>query len=162
MDRLPRHFYEYCERLGVFGGWGEGKGNSDLPAWLIPHFEGTIGVLERYCATPLVVPLGQELRVDVIWAGESLVDRPGAPPLSPHPDDTEGMKFLTVQRKDFGPNEWVKLLPGAGIICHRVEGAHHFSLMREPFVSRLAQFVSEGLQPVQGTVTPRKWTQHGQ
>ncbi|KAH0424303.1 hypothetical protein CcaCcLH18_11654 [Colletotrichum camelliae] len=105
MDRLPRHFYEYCERLGVFGGWGEGKGNSDLPAWLIPHFEGTIGVLERYCATPMVVPLGQELRVDVIWAGESVVDRPGAPPLSPHPDDTEGMKFLTLQRKDFGPND---------------------------------------------------------
>ncbi|CCF41644.1 hypothetical protein CH063_11862 [Colletotrichum higginsianum] len=157
MDRLPRHFYEYCQRLGIFGGWEGGKGNGghvggEAPAWLIPHFEGTIGVLERYCATPLVMPPGQKkLRVDVIWAGESVVDRPGAPPLPPHPDDTEGMKFLTVQRKGFGPNGWAELLPGADIVCHKVEGAHHFALMRKPFVSQLASFLAEGLKVVQET-----------
>ncbi|GJC97884.1 betaketoacyl synthase domain-containing protein [Colletotrichum higginsianum] len=26
MDRLPRHFYEYCQRLGIFGGWEGGRG----------------------------------------------------------------------------------------------------------------------------------------
>ncbi|KAL0931108.1 polyketide synthase [Colletotrichum truncatum] len=155
MDRLPKHFFEYCESLGILGGWGEGKvggGGGAVPAWLIPHFEGTIGVLEKYCATPLAKSPGEELRVDVIWAGESVVDRPGAPPLPPHPDDTEGMKFLTVQRTDFGPNGWAELLPGAEIVCHKVDGAHHFSLMRQPFVSQLASFVAEGLQAVANPV----------
>ncbi|GKT97732.1 LOW QUALITY PROTEIN: polyketide synthase [Colletotrichum tofieldiae] len=59
MDRLPRHFYEYCKSLGILDGWGGGKGGGTVPAWLIPHFEGTIGVLERYCATPLVMPPGR-------------------------------------------------------------------------------------------------------
>ncbi|KAK2023940.1 hypothetical protein LX32DRAFT_706808, partial [Colletotrichum zoysiae] len=148
MDRLPKHFYEYCENIGVFGGFGGDKGRGETPAWLIPHFEGTIGMLERYCATPLVMPPGEKLRVDVIWAGESVVDRPGVPSLPPHPDDTEGMKFLTVQRKDFGPNKWTDLLPGADIICHKVEGAHHFSLMRKPFVSQIGLFISDSLKAI--------------
>ncbi|KAK2006129.1 alpha/beta-hydrolase, partial [Colletotrichum eremochloae] len=143
MDRLPKHFYEYCENMGIFGGFGGDKGRGETPSWLIPHFEGTIGMLERYCATPLVMPPGEKLRVDVIWAGESVVNRPGAPSLPPHPDDTEGMKFLTVQRKDFGPNGWADLLPNADIFCHKVEGAHHFSLMRKPFILQLGSYMED-------------------
>ncbi|KAK1975936.1 Alpha/Beta hydrolase protein [Colletotrichum cereale] len=145
MDRLPKHFYEYCDHMGIFGGFG---GDNETPAWLVPHFEGTIGMLNRYCATPLVLPPGEKLRVDVIWAGESVVDRPGAPPLPLHPDDTEGMKFLTVQRKDFGPNKWADLLPSADIMCHKLEGAHHFSLMRKPFISQLVSFIADSLKAI--------------
>lgn len=129
MDPLPDHFYKYCEQKGVFGGWS-GPQARKAPEWLIPHFNGTIAVLQHYVAEPLTRAQAARLKtVACIWAGESVVgaDRP----LEPHPDDTEGMKFLTVQRKDFSTAGWEKLVPGLGdtaILCQRLEGAHHFSL----------------------------------
>lgn len=129
MDSLPDHFYKYCEQKGVFGGWS-GPQARKVPEWLIPHFNGTIAVLQHYVAEPLTRAQAARLKtVACIWAGESVVgdDRP----LEPHPDDTEGMKFLTVQRTDFSTAGWEKLLPGvdeASVLCQRLEGAHHFSL----------------------------------
>lgn len=131
MDPLPAHFYKYCEQKGVFGGWsGGGRGARKAPEWLIPHFNGTIAILRNYVAEPLTRLQCARLKtVACVWAGESVVgaDRP----LEPHPDDTEGMKFLTVQRKDFSTAGWEKLLPGldeAAVLCQRLYGAHHFSL----------------------------------
>ncbi|KAG6354177.1 hypothetical protein INS49_004781 [Diaporthe citri] len=129
MDPLPDHFYEYCERKGIFGGWS-GPQARKAPEWLIPHFNGTIAVLQHYVAEPLTRAQSARLKtVACIWAGESVV---GADkPLEPHPDDTEGMKFLTVQRTDFSTAGWEELVPGvdeAAVLCQRLEGAHHFSL----------------------------------
>lgn len=134
MDPLPDHFYRYCEQKGVFGGWSgrphQAGAPRRAPEWLIPHFNGTIAVLQHYVAEPLTRAQAARLRaVACIWAGESVVgdDRP----LEPHPDDTEGMKFLTVQRTDFSTAGWEKLVPGvdeAAVLCGRLEGAHHFSL----------------------------------
>lgn len=129
MDPLPDHFYKYCERKGVFGGWS-GPRARKAPEWLIPHFNGTIAVLQNYVAEPLTRAQSARLKaVACIWAGESVVSADN--PLKPHPDDTEGMKFLTVQRTDFSTAGWEMLVPGvnqAAILCQRLEGAHHFSL----------------------------------
>lgn len=129
MDPLPDHFYKYCERKGVFGGWSGPKARK-APEWLIPHFNGTIAILQHYVAEPLTRAQAARLKtVACIWAGESVVS--GDRPLEPHPDDTEGMKFLTVQRTDFSTAGWERLVPGvdkSAILCQRLEGAHHFSL----------------------------------
>lgn len=129
MDPLPDHFYKYCEKKGVFGGWS-GPQAHKAPDWLIPHFNGTIAILQHYVAEPLTRAQSARLKtVACIWAGESVVG-PNKP-LDPHPDDTEGMKFLTVQRIDYSTAGWEKLLPGvdtSAILCQKLEGAHHFSL----------------------------------
>lgn len=129
MDPLPDHFYKYCEQKGVFGGWS-GPRARKAPDWLIPHFNGTIAVLQHYVAEPLTRAQAARLKtVACIWAGESVVG--SDKPLEPHPDDTEGMKFLTVQRTDFSTAGWEQLVPGVdqgAILCQRLEGAHHFSL----------------------------------
>ncbi|KAL2285420.1 hypothetical protein FJTKL_08104 [Diaporthe vaccinii] len=146
MDPLPDHFYRYCERKGVFGGWS-GPQARKAPEWLIPHFNGTIAVLQHYVAEPLTRAQAARLKtVACIWAGESVVG--AEKPLEPHPDDTEGMKFLTVQRTDFSTAGWEKLVPGvdeAAILCQRLEGAHHFSLTRSPYVSKLAAFIRQAM-----------------
>lgn len=129
MDPLPDHFYKYCERKGVFGGWSGPKARK-APDWLIPHFNGTIAVLQHYVAEPLTRAQAARIKtVACIWAGESVIG--SDKPLEPHPDDTEGMKFLTVQRTDFSTAGWEKLVSGVdqgAILCQRLEGAHHFSL----------------------------------
>jgi hypothetical protein len=70
------------------------------------------------------------MRVGIIWAAACIADNPRLPKLAPHPDDTEGMKFLLERRTDFGPGGWAALFEGGeDIILDRVEGAHHFSMM---------------------------------
>ncbi|KAM3080825.1 hypothetical protein ACMFMF_002740 [Clarireedia jacksonii] len=138
LDRLPQHFYDFCESLNLFG-HGSGTTTSAKPDWLIPHFNATIDVLHDYYAEPLLE--SQCPQVSIIWACDSIMDREGVPKLSPHPDDTEGMKFLTEKRKDFSGNGWEELFPGIEITIVRAEGATHFSMMRGEHASRLSKFI---------------------
>ena len=105
-------------------------------SWLIPHFNATIDLLHEYKAAPMQ-PGGffDVPKVSIIWAATCIADNPRLPKLAPHPDDTEGMKFLLERRTDFGGNGWEALFPGQGgrIVVNRVEGAHHFSMMVSSF-----------------------------
>ncbi|KAK3902976.1 conidial yellow pigment biosynthesis polyketide synthase [Staphylotrichum tortipilum] len=155
LDRLPPHFYAYCESLHLFGHKSSAPGSSSTssnegkpPAWLIPHFNATIDLLHEYRAAPMRPGRFFDLpKVKIIWAAACIADNPCLPKLAPHPDDTEGMKFLLERRTEFGPNGWDALFPGreAGIVLERVEGAHHFSMMREPYSQKLAEFLARAM-----------------
>ncbi|RYC64066.1 hypothetical protein CHU98_g2180 [Xylaria longipes] len=123
LDRLPQHFYDFCDSLSLFGNPKSGG----RPDWLVPHFNATIDVLHEYFAEPLLEH--QCPKVTIVWACETVTEGPGIPPLPPHPDDTEGMKFITEKRRDFSPNGWEDLFPKTEITITRVKGAHHFSMM---------------------------------
>ncbi|KAI1452580.1 polyketide synthase [Annulohypoxylon moriforme] len=146
LDRLPPHFYEYCEGLHLFGHKSGSNGSGKPPAWLIPHFNATIDLLHEYRAKPMRPGRFFALpKVSLIWAASCIADNPRLPKLAPHPDDTEGMKFLLERRTDFGPNGWDTLFPGQDVVVDRVEGAHHFSMMREPYSWNLAEFLVKAM-----------------
>lgn len=126
LDRLPPHFYEYCESLHLFGH------NKSTPLWLIPHFNATIDLLHEYHAAPMPRgPLLDALKVNIVWAASCIADNQQLPRLPSRPGDTKGMKFLLERRTDFGPNGWDVLFPGREreVVISRVEGGHHFSMM---------------------------------
>lgn len=138
LDPLPRHFYDFCRSLHLFGGGQHGKPASARQHThtfsdaehdkLISHFNASIDVLHEYHAKPLGHDKSPR-KVSIIWAPDTITDRPGVKKLEPHPDDSEGMKFLTERRTDFGANGWDKLCPGSQVKIGRVENAHHFSMM---------------------------------
>lgn len=138
LDPLPRHFYDFCRSLHLFGGGQHGKSASSRQHThtfsdaehdkLISHFNASIDVLHEYHAKPLSQDKCPN-KVSIIWAPDTITDRPGVKKLEPHPDDTEGMKFLTERRTDFGANGWDQLCPSSEIRIRRVENAHHFSMM---------------------------------
>ncbi|KUI67140.1 Conidial yellow pigment biosynthesis polyketide synthase [Cytospora mali] len=156
LDRLPDHFYDFCKSLHLFGGGQHGRPSSAREHThkftdaehnrLIAHFNASIDVLHEYHAAPLPVDHCPK-KVSIIWAPDTITDRPGVKKLEPHPNDTEGMKFLTERRTDFGTNGWDKLFPGEDceIKLKRVENAHHFSMMREPYSAELAAHVRDTL-----------------
>ncbi|KAF7546534.1 hypothetical protein G7Z17_g8371 [Cylindrodendrum hubeiense] len=150
LDRLPPHFYEYCESLHLFGHKSSsGAGGGKPPAWLIPHFNATIDLLHEYRAAPMRPGRFFDVpKVSIIWAAACIADNPLLPKLAPHPDDTEGMKFLLERRTDFRGNGWEALFPGRerGIVVDRVEGAHHFSMMRKPHSQKLAEFLRKAME----------------
>ncbi|KAB8212544.1 hypothetical protein BDV34DRAFT_208264 [Aspergillus parasiticus] len=150
LDRLPQHFYEMCDSLNIFGKLGKKTNVEDSkrrapkkPDWLIPHFNGVIDILHNYWAEPLMD--SQCLKVSLIWACGSIMDDANLPPLMPHKDDTEGMKFLTEKRRDFSGNGWEDLFPGSKLVIEKAHGANHFSMMQGPFVIKLAQFIRKAM-----------------
>ncbi|KAH8432989.1 polyketide synthase alb1 [Aspergillus melleus] len=145
LDKLPQHFYDYCNKLQLFGQptTTTGSAAAKPPAWLVPHFNATIDTLHEYFATPL--PVGKTPRTSIIWASESVMDGKNVPKMPPHPDDTEGMKFLTEARTDFSACGWEALFPGGTIILDRTEGLNHFSMMRREHGAKLGGFITQAL-----------------
>jgi noranthrone synthase len=124
VDRLPVGFYEFCEKLGLYG--GATGATTTAPEWLIPHFLATVDILEDYRADPLQGNKKMP-KVSIIWACESVLDEKNKPP--PELLTGKGSHFLLEKRTDFGPCGWEGLMPEAEIMCERVEGGNHFSMM---------------------------------
>ena len=126
LDRLPQRFYDHLASIDLFGKAMPGN-NTGLPPQLFAHFNATIEVLHDYHAKAL--PPNTLKRVTIIWATDCVIDGVILPKLPPHPDDTEGMRFLTEKRTDFTAQGWGDLFPGMQVDVESVEDAHHFSLM---------------------------------
>ena len=126
LDRLPQRFYDHLASIDLFGKAMPGT-NTALPPQLFAHFNATIEVLHDYHAKAL--PPDTLKRVTIIWATDCVIDGVILPKLAPHPDDTEGMRFLTEKRTDFTAQGWGDLFPGMQIDVEVVKDAHHFSLM---------------------------------
>ena len=126
LDRLPQRFYDHLASIDLFGKAMPGH-NTGLPPQLFAHFNATIEVLHDYHAKAL--PPNTLKRITIIWATDCVIDGVILPKLPPHPDDTEGMRFLTEKRTDFTAQGWGDLFPGMQIDVESVKDAHHFSLM---------------------------------
>ncbi|KAM3419059.1 hypothetical protein BST61_g5014 [Cercospora zeina] len=149
LDRLPTRFFDHCTNVGLFGTeLSRGSGGSKTPPeWLMPHFRASIELLHDYHAPPMKP--GNKTKVMLIWAGECAFDGvryAHLPPSSGDTDeDTEGMKFLTEKRKDFGATEWSGLFPGNDVDARVVESEHHFSMMRDGGAQTLVEHMRDGL-----------------
>lgn len=136
LDRLPQHFYDFCNEIHLFGQTAGGeKVAKEVPEWLVPHFNATIDTLHEYVATPL--PADRLPHASLIWACDSVMDGTIVPRPAPHADDTEGMRFLTEPRTDFSGNGWEALFPGQDLWIQRAENANHFTMMVSSLPSTL-------------------------
>lgn len=163
LDHLPQRFFDHCNNVGLFGTeMQRGSTSSPAPnnrndppappAWLVPHFRATINLLHEYVAPPMTASssLHPRPKVSIIWAGDSAFDGKHyahlPPPLPGHEhEDTEGMKFLSVKREDYGPDEWSSLFPGMDVTAKHIPGEHHFSMMRDKGADVLAPMMREAL-----------------
>lgn len=122
LGKLPQHFYDYCDSVGLFG-----QGTGKAPEWLVPHFKAANNLMSEYYAAPLLY--GKAPKTTIIWAGESVVDGKGVPEYVPRPGDPEDVKFLTVSRTDFSVGAWGRLFPRSEVNVETAVGANHFSMM---------------------------------
>lgn len=113
MEHLPNSFYEYTASLGLFG-------HEEPPSYLIPHFAATVNVMTPYKVSPLKTK--HMPKTGIIWATDTVMDEKDAPLM-------KGMHFMIQKRKDFGPDGWDTVLPGAEFVLDRVEGGNHFTLL---------------------------------
>ncbi|KAL9105864.1 MAG: hypothetical protein Q9227_009027 [Pyrenula ochraceoflavens] len=153
LDRLPQRFFDHCSNVGIFGkelSKNAHSGTTDhgprkAPEWLMPHFKATIDILHEYIAQPMLSD-HNSLSVNILWAGECALDGvryPKLPPATDIDEDTEGMKFLTEKRNDFGPGDWATLFPGQDIRTETVLGEDHFSMMRGSGGEQISRFIEK-------------------
>ncbi|KAM5343388.1 hypothetical protein ACJ41O_011925 [Fusarium nematophilum] len=141
LEKLPPRFYKFLEGAGVFG---TGKGQS-APKWLIQHFLAFIDALDQYKPVPFS-PRGAIPKTTLIWAKDGVCNKPTDVRPVPQDDDPKEMSWLLENRTNLGPNGWDQLLGEENIDIACVEGANHFSMVREPRAGRLVEIIRNALE----------------
>lgn len=140
IGKLPPAFNRFLEESGVFG--------AAQPAWLYAHFVAFVEVLDNYTPTPFRATRwgGGVPRTTVVWATDGVCKNPGDPrPPQKLLDESKEAAWLLENRTNLGPNGWDYMLGEENITIRCVEGANHFTLVREPNASRLVEIIREAI-----------------
>jgi naphtho-gamma-pyrone polyketide synthase len=144
LGKLPKRMYDFLEKSGIFGGLEAGQSGSP-PDWLFQHFCVFIEALDRYTPRPFE-PTVAAPRTTIIWAADGVCKNPETDPRpEARPDDPRGMNWLLDNRTDFGPNGWDEFIGADRIATFAMEGANHFTMMREPIASELCAMIREAV-----------------
>lgn len=129
LEPLPSRLHHFMNSIGLLG-----TGNpSDIPDWLLPHFEYSIKNLTAY--KPELMNIDFEMpKTLLIWARDGVCKYPEDPRPPAQEDDPKSMNWLLNNRTDFGYNGWDQLLDPQKCTCVSVSG-NHFTMMRLPIVS---------------------------
>ena len=123
LEPLPSRLHKFLADVGILGSEG-----TEIPAWLLPHFEATIKALTDYKSAPHPEKI-LEPKVLAIWAKHGVCGQPGDPRPETWDDDPKSMKWLLENRTDFGANGWDRLLDVGNIETKSLEG-NHFTLLK--------------------------------
>ncbi|MCJ1247156.1 hypothetical protein MMC30_004368 [Trapelia coarctata] len=153
---MPSSLIDFFDSIGIFKSGSPQDANSieksisdnvSTPAKsrLLAHFASSVANLHNYQPKPLISNAENWLVVNVFWALEGVCDAPGTPRPALPADDLETASFMLRDRKNVrGGWGWEELLPGHHIKISQV-GGNHFSLMREPWIEKLAEKIREAL-----------------
>ncbi|PNY22479.1 Polyketide synthase [Tolypocladium capitatum] len=136
LQKLPARLYDDFDRLGIFGAVVGRK----LPAWLLPHCLAFIDILHSYEPRPFVGPTC--LPTWVIWAEEGVADDGSIEIL---PSDPPNVRWLLLKRTNLGPNGWDRLVGRDNMTIEVLEGANHFSMLKETTAKRVSAFISRAM-----------------
>ncbi|KAL8944057.1 MAG: hypothetical protein Q9211_000722 [Gyalolechia sp. 1 TL-2023] len=138
IEPLPTSLHRFFGEIGLLG---DGEGAVErLPPWLLPHFAKTVEALGAY--KPCRPRLKQRPRVFAIWCEDGVCKYPTDARPDPYPYGHA--QWLLENRSDFGANGWDEYLDGASLTARQMPG-NHFTMMREPYVSRLGELLAEAL-----------------
>ena len=152
LDVLPPHLHRWFDERGILGPSGNEGGT---PEWLIPHFDAAVKSLSAYKPPGLDASV-QMPRIYALWAKDGVCKFPtdARPPemrtkhgrLIKQP---KSMSWLLENREgeQLQRNGWERYLGESCVMeTSVVEGANHFTIMREEHVRRVAEFVDEAME----------------
>ena len=139
IEPLPSSLHRFFGSIGLLG---DGEGALEkLPPWLLPHFAASVTALSTYTAQKLSP--ARTPKVFTIWCEDGVCKCPEDPRPDPYPYGHA--QWLLENRVDFGPNLWDEYIDKSKITSRQMCG-NHFSMMREPCVGKLTEFLREALQ----------------
>ncbi|UKZ81663.1 hypothetical protein TrVFT333_009435 [Trichoderma virens FT-333] len=152
IDDLARIWTAEIQRIQPKGPYTLGGCGGGTPKWLVKSFVSTIGAVEKYMPTPMVIPKGAAApEVFIIWASDGVF--PKGVEAYPELDmNVRVTRFLVNQRTEFGPLGWDKLFPGQNISIAKMPGSH-FMIVHPPNVGALGELLRD---VVEGCPSHRK------
>ncbi|KAL7793747.1 Alpha/Beta hydrolase protein [Trichoderma ceciliae] len=137
-EALPTKVVEYLSSNNLMGNWS----STSTPQWLVNSFVSTIGAVEKYMPTPMIIPEQTPApEVFIIWASEGVYSND----LAAHPEidmNVRVTRFLVDKRTEFGPLGWDKLFPGRDISIAKMPGSH-FMIVHPPHVHALGTLLQD-------------------
>ncbi|KAI9795935.1 MAG: Type I Iterative PKS [Piccolia ochrophora] len=133
---LPVSLVRFFDSIGLFGQEG------GSPPWLLEHFDSSVANLHRY--KPKAIEPSKSPKTFAIWARDGVCKDPSDPRPGLREDDSKSKSWILDDRIDFGPNSWDELVGEHKISGVGVAG-NHFTMMREPNVTRLGQQIRYAL-----------------
>ncbi|KAK0510435.1 hypothetical protein JMJ35_006867 [Cladonia borealis] len=147
LDRLPEAWYDHGASKNLFGGLVPRTGpkaQKEAIERVMARFRVTIEMLHDYRAEPL--PIGCGVDVSVIWAVEAALEKRDVEEMVADEGDSEGLRFLMDRKVDLGTRGWEKLVPEGRMAVEAMEGASHFSMMRDAHAKGLAEIIRRTLR----------------
>ncbi|KAH7016778.1 polyketide synthase [Ilyonectria destructans] len=123
LQNPPARMYDFFQQLGIFGTGGA------IPAWLRPHFDAFIRMLDAYEPVPWPKALGQAPKTLIVYATDGVCKDPNGPRPEIRPDDPREMIWLINTRTDFSADGWASLLGRSRLTVEVLKDVHHFSMM---------------------------------
>lgn len=148
LENPPPRMYDFLEQCDFFGMAGS---NKKPPAWLRPHFDACLRVLDSYDIVPFKsggktqVPV-PELRI--LYAADGICKTPEDPRPEIRGDEPREMMWLVNNRTDFsGKGGWRDLIGEERFSSTVIKEVNHFTMVvagREK-MEELAAFVREAM-----------------
>ncbi|KAL3473670.1 hypothetical protein BJX99DRAFT_261073 [Aspergillus californicus] len=122
LENPPQRMYDFFESLGIFG--AEGKAP---PAWLRPHFDAFIRLLDDYKIKPYAA--GDQVKCSMVYARDGICNSPDVPRPELRPDDPREMIWLINNRTDFSGDGWASLVGKKNLDITVLSNVNHFTMM---------------------------------
>ncbi|KAL4912427.1 ketoacyl-synt-domain-containing protein [Aspergillus aurantiobrunneus] len=122
LENPPQRMYDFFESLGIFG--TEGK---PPPAWLRPHFDAFIRLLDEYKIQPYAA--GDQVKSFMVYARDGICNSPDVPRPELRPDDPREMIWLINNRTDFSGEGWASLVGKNNLDVTVLSNVNHFTMM---------------------------------
>ena len=151
LGHLPPQLHRFFDEISVLGPAKEGNSNG-TPDWLIPHFDASVAALSAYRPEKLsLLKEGKVPRTYAVWAKDGVCKFPTdpRPGLKRGEKEPASMKWLLDNREggQLKFNGWEAFLGEDGIVETRVvEGANHFTMMREGKVEAVGEFLKGAME----------------
>ncbi|WPH01307.1 Hypothetical protein R9X50_00414600 [Acrodontium crateriforme] len=141
LENPNQRMYDFLDSMGMFA-----QGTSKkAPAWLRPHFDAFLTVLDNYdvqpfpgvkktrCSTSSKPPsLPSGLQTSIIYARDGMCKHlpAGSPQLILRPDDPREMRWLINNRTDFSGGGWNSLVGSENLKINIVDDANHYTILQ--------------------------------
>lgn len=144
LENPNERMYDFLDSLGMFG--MDGKGT---PAWLRPHFDAFLRMLDTYDVQKFRTPLSLAATVPtthIFYARDGMCKDESDPRPEIRPDDPREMRWLINNRTDFSGGGWNTMLGKDNLRITVLDDVNHYTILRPgPRIKDLSQLIARAL-----------------
>jgi naphtho-gamma-pyrone polyketide synthase len=123
LENPTQRMYDFLDSMGMFG-----IGSNHAPAWLRPHFDAFLAMLDAYKVKKFVGP--SPPIAHMFYARDGMCQDERASGFEMRPDDPREMLWLLNNRLDFSGAGWNSLVGGENLRVSVLDGVNHYTIMQ--------------------------------